>query len=135
MGASVGRSGKKQIGGINMTPFVDIVLVLLVIFMMAAKLVGDPKALKVELPSATSGEAAKRETVLSLVIDATGTMRVDGETIVDDSFAAVVDKAKRADRVRIAADGNAPHKSVVHAMDLFGKAGVTHLSFAVTDKK
>ncbi len=133
MAAHLGRSGKKTIGGINMTPFVDIVLVLLVILMMTAKLVSDPHALNVDLPSAKSGADA-HERVLSLEIDAHGVMRVDGQVVADEAFDAIVTRAKGAERVRIAADGNTPHKSVVHAMDLFGRAGVTHLSFAVADQ-
>lgn len=132
-GHSSARNGKKTIGGINMTPFVDIVLVLLVIFMMTAKLVSDPKALKVELPSAKTGEAAK-EKVLSLVIDAEGNMHLDGEQVSDTTFETVVARAKLADRVRISADGDTPHKAVVHAMDLFGKGGISHLSFAVSNE-
>jgi biopolymer transport protein ExbD len=129
------RRGKKTINGINMTPFVDIVLVLLVILMMTTKLVSDSRGIKVTLPSAQSAEKHEREKVLSLTINAEGVMLVDGEVISEASFEKIVPRAKAAERVRIAADGDAPHRAVVRAMDLFGRAGVTQLSFAVSDEK
>src|SRR6476469_2948214 len=55
MGASVGKSRGKSIVGINMTPMVDIMLVLLVIMMVSANFIVS-QTMNVDLPKAASGE-------------------------------------------------------------------------------
>jgi biopolymer transport protein ExbD len=121
------------ITGINVTPLVDITLVLLVVFMVTAKVIVRRQALPVDLPKAASGEAVQE--VFGLVIASDGTFKVDGQMLPDD--AAVVARARAAAaanrdvRVVLQADGGVPHRRVMHALDLLRQADVGKIAFGV----
>jgi biopolymer transport protein ExbD len=121
------------ITGINVTPLVDITLVLLVVFMVTAKVIVHRQALPVDLPKAASGEAVQE--VFGLVITSDGTFQVDGQMLPDD--AAVVARARAAAaanrdvRVVLQADGGVPHRRVMHALDLLRQANVAKIAFGV----
>jgi biopolymer transport protein ExbD len=121
------------ITGINVTPLVDITLVLLIVFMVTAKLIVRRQALAVDLPRAASGEAVQE--VFSVVLAADGSIQVDGQPLVDDDgVLARARRAVRADReVRavIQADGGVPHRRVMHVLDLLKRAGVAKIGFGV----
>jgi biopolymer transport protein ExbD len=123
------------IAGINVTPLVDIVLVLLIIFLVTAKLVVAPaSALSMTLPRSATGEAVSSVFAISLAAD--GVLRVNGAAIADD--AAFLQRARGEHqahpelRAVIQADGATPHAKVVHLMDLLGQAGISQIAFAVT---
>jgi biopolymer transport protein ExbD len=122
------------IGSINVTPLVDITLVLLIIFMVTAKLVVAPSsALKLTLPKAATGEAVQVVFAISLTKD--GAAFIDGKPVPDDDAI----KARAADelaehpdlRAVIQADGDVPHKRVIHVMDLLSQAHLTQIAFGV----
>lgn len=119
-----------MIAGINMTPFVDVMLVLLVIFIVTAKIVVAP-AVPVELPSAGSAKATA--IVLAITVSADGALAINGEPITDRrelvrrSEAAVADNP--AVQVVIQADGRARHAEVLGVLDLLGEAGVKNAGF------
>lgn len=121
-----------MIAGINVTPMVDIVLVLLVIFMVTAKVLVSPALAMNVPPSAHSGEV---QSPLSIEIAADGRVLVSGARVADD--AAVVAAAKAAHvkdpevRAIIRADGSVPHSRVIRAVDLLKEAGVTRIAFGV----
>src|SRR3954469_18934874 len=71
----------EAITGINVTPLVDIVLVLLIIFMVTAKLIVS-KSVPLDLPKAASGQDI--QTVFSVVLAADGVTQVDGTTLPND---------------------------------------------------
>jgi biopolymer transport protein ExbD len=131
-GSSTRGSGA-AITGINVTPLVDITLVLLVVFMVTAKVIVRRQALPVDLPKAASGEAVQE--VFGLVISPDGTFQVDGQMLQDD--AAVVARARAAAaanrdvRVVLQADGGVPHRRVMHALDLLRQANVGKIAFGV----
>jgi biopolymer transport protein TolR len=134
MAASNGDPGGGTISGINVTPLVDVVLVLLIIFMVTARLVVAPNAaLKLTLPTASTGEQVTPVFAVTLTQD--GRTRVNGEPVVDD--AAFLDRAtaehQRHPELRavIQADGEVRHARVVKTMDLLSQAGVTQIAFAV----
>ena len=68
----------EPITGINITPLVDIVLVLLIIFMVTAKLIVS-KSVPLDLPKAASGSDI--QTVFSVVLSAEGITQVDGNPV------------------------------------------------------
>jgi biopolymer transport protein ExbD len=131
-GSSTRGSGG-AITGINVTPLVDITLVLLVVFMVTAKVIVRRQALPVDLPKAASGEAVQE--VFGLVISSDGTFQVDGQMLLDD--ATVVARARAAAaanrdvRVVLQADGSVPHRRVMHALDLLRQANVGKIAFGV----
>ena len=79
------------IAGINVTPLVDVTLVLLIIFMVTAKIIVS-QGMPMDLPKAASGEAL--QTVFSVELLADGRSRVDSDLLVDDE--AIGAKAKQA---------------------------------------
>jgi len=128
--ATPSSAGSGLISGINVTPLVDIMLVLLVIFMVTATIVATP-AVPIDLPQARHTEDV--QVVLSVVLPAAGGTLVDGEPAADDG--AFVRRAQavaaRDGQVRavIDADGAVPHRRVIHALDLLKAAGISKVAF------
>jgi biopolymer transport protein TolR len=130
--ASVGPSGDDGITEINVTPFVDITLVLLVIFMVTAKLMS-PSALPLDLPQAATG--GETQTVLVVGVDAQGHMTADGDALTDDGALRALAARRLAEvpelRTVIQASSSASHGAVVHVLDELRSAGVHRVAFAV----
>ncbi len=127
--ASSGPRRGGIIEGINVTPLVDIVLVLLIIFIVTAKIVVTP-AVPLELPQAAAAE--ELQTVLSVVVPRQGEMLVDGEPTTVEALAAHA-RATLAEhpdaRAIISADQNVPHGQVVSNLDPLSEGGLTHVAF------
>jgi biopolymer transport protein TolR len=119
------------IAGINITPLVDVSLVLLIIFIVTAKLVVAP-AVPLELPRAT--QTQETQVVLSVAVPLAGPLAVNGAAVADESqlISAARDAlARQPDlRVVIHADGAVPHRRVIHVIDLIKRAGVARIAFA-----
>src|SRR5215469_9798725 len=123
MGAAVGGSRGRRGGivGINVTPMVDVMLVLLVIMMVSATYIVS-RALKVELPhSASSDEPAQGPITVTLTKD--GQTLVNQEPVLggDPALIAIFQKARSAPgepSLVVSADGLAYHRAVVHVIDL-----------------
>jgi len=120
------------ITGINVTPLVDITLVLLIIFMVTAKLVVS-RAMPMDLPKAATGGEAQQ--VFALSLRENGTTQVDGVPIDRDEalLARARDAlAQHADlRAVVQADGSVPHSRVMHALDVLRQSGITRIAFGV----
>ncbi|MGO9829965.1 MAG: ExbD/TolR family protein [Myxococcaceae bacterium] len=129
-----GTGSTQMISGINVTPLVDIMLVLLIIFMVTAKLVIAPAtALPLELPKATMGEAT--QVIFSIGLLPDGSTRVNGQPVASDDAILPSVRAEHAAHpelnVVIQADGHVYHERVIHVMDLLSQAGITHIAFGV----
>jgi biopolymer transport protein ExbD len=119
------------ITGINVTPLVDVVLVLLVVLMVTAGYIVS-KAIPVELPKGVTGEATAP--TLTISIDKRNTVYLDAEQVTHDVLHERVRSAyRRAPGVRaiIAADGAVQHKNIVTVIDLLRQEGVTHFAINV----
>lgn len=130
MAAKLGISGEEPIADINITPFVDIVLVLLIILMVTSvKIV--KAAIEVDLPTAAAAGEGVSST-LNIVIEADGQMLLDGKPADDAAIIKRV-KAERATDPKvqavIAADKSVAYERVMHAIDLVKSNGVK--SFAL----
>ena len=122
------------ISGINITPLVDIVLVLLIIFMVTATyIVRD--AIEVDLPRAAHGGEATG-TTLAVVLTREGAIYLDGVKRTESELSArtreVVAKDRDA-RAIISADKGALHGAVVRVIDVVKGAGVSR--FAINIEK
>jgi biopolymer transport protein ExbD len=121
------------ITGINVTPLVDITLVLLIIFMVTAKLIVS-QSVPLDLPKAATGSEV--QVVFSVVLAADGTTQVDGKTVPNDD--AILGPARAAHdknpelRAVIKADSVVPHGRVIHVLDLLKQGGVSKIAFGVT---
>ena len=121
----------EAITGINVTPLVDICLVLLIIFMVTASYIVKD-TIEVELPRAAhGGETAQKET-FAVVITRAGERFLNGAPVDDAGLTAAVASARsRGAEVQalVGADRLATHGDVTHVLDVLKGAGV--LKFAV----
>ncbi len=119
-----------DIVAINVTPLVDITLVLLIIFMVTAKLVVS-QAMPLDLPKAAS--AGETQTMLTISIDSTGTLSANGQVITkDDSLTALaaVELSRTPDlRAVLSASSRVEHGQVMHVLDLLRGVGITKVAF------
>jgi biopolymer transport protein ExbD len=127
---SSGSTPDGIIAGINVTPLVDVMLVLLVIFIVTAKIIVTP-AVPLDLPHAAHGEEV--QVVFSVIVPLRGPMLVDGAPVADDgAFSAKARAALAANadlRAVIQADGEVPHRRVIHVLDALKGAGITRVAF------
>jgi biopolymer transport protein ExbD len=118
------------ISAINVTPFVDIALVLLVIFMVTASTIAKG-SFEVELPKAATAGAAVPDT-LNLVVDAQGAVHLDGAAVADADVTDAVRRRAGGDpkaQAVIAADRTVDYGIVIAVIDRVKAAGIT--SFAL----
>ena len=121
-----------MITGINVTPLVDITLVLLIIFMVTASYIVSP-SIKIDLPKAASGGEQQRSS-LSLTLTAQGAVFLNGAPSSDQAIARYVAGALPQNpelQAVIAADRAVPHGTVVHFIDVVRRAGVRRFAINV----
>jgi biopolymer transport protein TolR len=131
--SSRGR-GRRTINEINMVPFIDVMLVLLIIFMVTAPMIS-PSV--IDLPSV--GKAAKQpDQVIQIVVQKDGSLEMvnDAKTskINFDSLANSVQLAQTgqtSSAVVISADRNVKYEMVVKVMDTLQRAGIQRVGLSV----
>lgn len=120
------------ITGINVTPLVDITLVLLIIFMVTASFIVAP-AVKVDLPQVSSAEQPPPRSI-HLLLDPGGVMYLNDKRVAESSVLSLVQKevAANADvQVLVSADKKVPYGDVIHLLDLVRSAGVKKFAISV----
>lgn len=125
---------EEMISGINVTPLVDITLVLLIIFMVTATYIVK-ETIEVDLPRAASG-GETTGTTLTFVLDKEGKLYVDGAETAPDAARSQVRAAVAKDkdaRAIISADKSVSHGQVVEVIDLVKSEGLT--KFAINIEK
>ena len=134
MAGSAQNDDEDMISGINVTPLVDITLVLLIIFMVTATYIVR-QAIQVDLPrAANAGEATG--TTMAIILTKDGDIYLDGRKRDEAGLQAAARDAVAKDkdtRVIISADKNALHGSVVHILDLIKGEGIS--KFAINIEK
>jgi biopolymer transport protein ExbD len=127
-----GRGRRAKIVGINVTPMVDVVLVLLVIMMVSATYIV-AQSLKVELPkTATSDEAAV--SIAAVTVTKEGKLLFNQAPIEEADLAAKLRslKAEGAEvSLVVSADKEAQHGNVVHVIDVAKVEGITKFAISV----
>ena len=121
----------ESITGINDTPLVDVVLVLLVVLMVTATYLAS-RSIPVDLPSGKTGEATTAPLTVSLT--KTGALYVDGVPSSEAQLRERLIVARRADpdlRAVIAADGAVPHRRVIGIIDLLRQEHVERFAINV----
>ena len=130
-----GPSRRRTISEINMVPFIDVMLVLLIIFMVTAPLITTGV---VDLPSV--GKSRQRpDHVIELVVGADEKLRLrvdgkDGDPLALRNVAAKVAELQGGDTntpVVISADRNVKYDAVVKVMDTLQKSGVQRVGLSV----
>ena len=118
---------------INVTPLVDVMLVLLVVFIVTAPLL-TPQSLKVNVPKTQAVAAASDEAKLvpaHVIVDAKGNIQLDNIVMNDTQLADVL-KQRALDPLffmKVEADKTVPYGRVAEFMAIAQHAGVTNLSF------
>jgi biopolymer transport protein ExbD len=133
-GGSSSSDSDDAIVGINVTPLVDITLVLLIIFMVTAKLIVN-QAVPLDLPKAASG-TQDVQVIFSIILAADGTTFIDSKPVKNDDAILDIAKERRKTnpdlRAVIKADAAVPHGRVIHVLDLLKQAQVSKIAFGVT---
>jgi biopolymer transport protein TolR len=118
---------------INITPFVDVVLVLLVVFIVTAKLIV-ARGVEIDKPKASTGGDVKSTLRVSIqrVDNAPPRLYVNGDLVTSDADAVAKIKVIAAQSAKpkaiIAGDTNVAYGGVMHAIDLVQQAGVTAIA-------
>lgn len=129
--AALQNDDDEMITGINVTPLVDVVLVLLVILMVTATYLV-ARTIPVDLPKAQTGEVSPSP--LAVTLDKSGTLYLDGVQVSRSELRARIGERRRREpdaRAVIAADGSLAHRTVVSLVDLLRSEGVTQFAINV----
>jgi biopolymer transport protein ExbD len=134
--ARLGGGDDDAITDINITPFVDIILVVLIIFMVTATTIAK-QAIKVNLPEAASGETTDT-TSLALMLEQGGRLLLDGEPTTDNALRNFIRAEQRRLQAQggeivclIAADREVPHGEVIALIDLVKQEGVAKFALNI----
>jgi biopolymer transport protein ExbD len=115
---------------INMTPLIDVMLVLLVIFMIAAPLMAT--SLKLELPKTVGSRPGDTSDVLTFTITADGRTEVDGRALDARGLSALLAATARRQpppEVLVRADRRVAYGRVAELIGQVQDAGLTHIGF------
>jgi len=125
------HSGPSQpMSEINVTPLVDVMLVLLVIFIITAPLLS--YAIKLDLPNDPAPAAEAAVSTIKLSIDAEGKVYLDTETITDDQLRARFSAAAKASpvpEVHVRADKATRYERVAFVLSSAQQAGLSKIGF------
>jgi biopolymer transport protein ExbD len=127
--------GSKLIAEINITPFTDVVLVLLIIFMIATPFIYQ-SSMKVQLPQASKSEEISRDIIIN--INARGEVFLEDKKLDLDALKyklrAIV-RSKPDTSVIINGDKNVKYDSVIQVMDVLTQSGVKNPGLGIELKK
>ncbi len=119
--------------GINLTPLIDVVFLLLIFFMVSTTFTRETQ-LSIDLPEASGSARETTDQQVEILVDEAGNYRVNGQGLVDNrmrTLQAAIYKISAGDTTMpmvITADADAAHQHVVRAMDAAGQMGFVHLS-------
>jgi biopolymer transport protein TolR len=133
MAFSSGGGGKAPVGEINVTPLVDVMLVLLIIFMVSAPMMNT--GVEVDLPAAQAPQVEISEEKLLLTVGQDQKVYLGRDEIPYDRLEATLlanERMKKEKELYVQADQNVPYGFVVKVIAIVKKAGITKLGL-VTD--
>ena len=124
------NTGPRPMSEINMTPLIDVMLVLLVIFIITAPLM--TSALKLDLPRTEGGSAPEAVSFVSVGLDAAGQLFVGDERVSAEQLDARLRTTAASNRdaeVHLRADRAAPYGRVAELIARVQKAGLNRIAF------
>ncbi len=126
MAGAMRRSGQQSaLAEINVTPFVDVMLVLLIIFMVSAPLM--TRGIEIGLPQAASAETIEEQRI-TVTVDRGGQFYVGERPVVDDLLVDAVRSAGEGRPVFLRGDRDVPYGRVLEAMDRLRSAGISRVA-------
>ena len=134
MAGSSSNNDDEMITAINVTPLVDVTLVLLIITMVTANFIVS-RQIPMDLPQGASGETAPPRTI-AISLDQEGRLYLDAEPVTEDQLrtrvqAYVREVGQAEARATIAADARVSHGQVVRVIDLLRVQTVSHFAINV----
>ncbi len=120
---------------INITPFTDVVLVLLIVFMIATPFIYQ-SSMKVQLPQASKSEETSRDIIIT--INAQGEVFLDDEKLNLDALKykiSAITRSKSETSVIVNGDKNVRYDSVIQVMDVLTRAGVKNPGLGIELKR
>ena len=132
MAFSMGDEDDQPVADINITPMVDIMLVLLIIFMLTANIINNP-SIEVNLPEAATGEGTE-PTILSLTLSQDGTLFLNGAPTDEQALRSYLPELAKSDpkaQAIIAADKEVSHGDVIKLIDLIRQLGIFRFALNV----
>lgn len=127
------RRQRTEDEGINLTPLIDVVFLLLIFFMVSTTF-SKRTQLTVDLPEAVGEQNSEPPRQIEIMIAADGSYAVNDQALVNnkvETLKAAITKLAEGDTkvpLVITADAKTPHQAVVQAMDAAGQLGFVHLS-------
>ncbi len=124
--------------GVNLTPLIDVVFLLLIFFMVSTTFTKESR-LELELPSAKGEPAQELPKQIEIVIGAKGQMQVNEQVLAEsgvEALMAAIQKIGGGDNtipIVITADAMTPHQAVITAMDAAGRLGFSRLSLTTQE--
>jgi biopolymer transport protein TolR len=138
MGINKREEGKKVNSNINVTPMVDVMLVLLIIFMVITPMLNNK--VSVDLPKVTASslmQDANKEDAITVAVTRDGKIFLGGDQIAVDAMGATIAAKLEKNPIKevyLRADNRAPYGKVMDAVDGIRAAGVSQLGL-LTEKK
>jgi biopolymer transport protein TolR len=131
------RSGRrsKPISDINVTPFVDVMLVLLIVFMVSAPLL--TSGVPVDLPEAQAKPLAIEKEPITITVDNEGRVFLKEDEInVDDIVARLAEIAPNGfdERIYVRGDRTASYGAIMRIMGLINGAGYRHIGLVSVEE-
>jgi len=127
------RRQRTEDEGINLTPLIDVVFLLLIFFMVSTTF-SKRTQLTVDLPEAVGEQNSEPPRQIEIMIAADGSYAVNDQALVNnkvETLKAAITKLAEGDTkvpLVVTADAKTPHQAVVQAMDAAGQLGFVHLS-------
>ena len=130
-----GKADLDEVHEINVTPFIDVMLVLLIIFMVAAPLATVDIA--VNLPSSTAAPQPRPDKPLYLTLSPDLSLALGDDPVARDALAAALDRATDGDkdaRIFLRADKVVPYGELMEVMNLLRAAGFLKVALVGLEK-
>jgi len=130
-----GEDTLNEVHEINVTPFIDVMLVLLIIFMVAAPLA--TVDIQVNLPASTAAPQPRPDKPLFLSVKPDLTLALGNDPVPRDLLGGTLDAAAKGDRgtlIFLRADKAVPYGEVMEVMNLLRKAGYLKVSLVALEK-
>ena len=123
-------AGSQPMSDINMTPLIDVMLVLVVIFIITAPLLAS--SIKLDLPKTDAAKAGDAPKSVTVVMDATGQAYLKDQPVALDELARLLSVSAQANpetEVLLRADKTVPYGRIVEVMGAAQKAGLNRIGF------
>ena len=122
--------GQRPFSDINMTPLIDVMLVLLIIFIITAPLLAS--SIRLDLPQTNAASASNAAATLMLTVDKSGQVFLNDQPMAATELATELARASTIDpdtELQLRADAAVPYGRVVEIMGIAQKAGLGRIGF------